>query len=509
MVSENNKRIAKNTLILYFRMMFTMFLSFFTTRLLLQSLGVVNFGLAEVIAGVVSMLSFLSGTLSTASSRFFNFELGKGNFRGLKDVFSQTFLIYLFLALVILLFSETLGLWVLSTKIVIPIDRVAAAHFFFQVSIFSFLMNILSIPFNAIIIAHENMKAYSWISIGEAVLKCLGAYCITLLHYDVLKVYGLLLLLVSGLKIISYLIYCRNKYTECRFSLKFHENRIKELLSFAGWNLIGALSPIINGAILNIVLNNMFGLVVNAARAISNQVTSGISGFTTNFLIATNPQITKYYARNELNQMHALIRNAIRLGFLLMFWISIPVLIETTFILNIWLKNVPEYAVLFVRLAVLVGLLETFYPPLATGVQATGRISLYQGVLGTWYCLGAPLAILFFWLGKGAEYTFIALMIISFGGVFIRGYFLRKYTAFSIKPLVSEFFKPMFIIVPLSYLPPLILEHFMEGGWLRFVLIITTSLIWTGLVIFIFGLKLGERSLLKEKIRSKLQHRKH
>ena len=477
-----------------------MALSFITTRLLLQSLGVDNFGLAEVIAGVVTMLSFLSGTLSTASSRFFTFELGRKNFTGLKDLFSQTILIYALISVLILVFVETLGFWIFSNKIVIPISRYEAALFFYHTSAISFIINIFIIPFNALVIAHENMKTFAWIAVGESILKCLGAYSISLLNFDVLKLYGLLLLALGMIKLIAYLGYCLKNYPESKISFRFQQTRFKELLSFSGWNLIGAISPIINGGILNIILNNFFGLAVNAARSVANQVSHGIGGFTTNFLMAVNPQITKYYAQDNLERMHALIRNAIRIGLLLMLWISIPIFAEMDFILSIWLNKVPEYASIFARLALVIGLMETFYPPLATGIQATGKVALYQGVLGTWYCMGAPIALLFFVLGNGAEYTFVALGIVSFGGIFIRLFFLRLYTKFSIKSLCLELKNVILFILPASCCVPIIITLFMNRGWLRFGLSTILCLSVSALLIYAVGLHKSERDMIREKI---------
>lgn len=383
---SNNRRIAKNTVILYIRMAVSMGLAFFTTRLLLGALGVKDFGLAEVTAGVVGMLGFLSGTLTTASSRFFNFELGKENFAGLRDVFSQTSIIYFAIALAVVLFGKTIGFWILQNRVAILQDRLEAVLFLFQFALFSFALNVLSVPFSALLVAHENMRIYAFLTLGESFFKCGGAVLLAYVNADALKAYGVLLLSLSIAKFLAYGFYCFRKYPESRVTFHWGCRRFRELLSFAGWNLFGSASPLFNGVILNIILNNFFGSAVNAARSVANQVTGGISGFATNFLMAANPQIVKYFAQGNLSQMYELICNAMRIGFLLMFWVSLPVLLETDFILGVWLTKVPEYAGTFVRLAIIVGLLETFYPPLATGVQATGKIAAYQAILTVWVC---------------------------------------------------------------------------------------------------------------------------
>ena len=482
----------------------SMGVAFFTTRLLLGALGVEDFGLAEVTAGVVGMLGFLSGTLTTASSRFFNFELGKENFAGLRDVFSQTSIIYFAIALVVVLFGETVGFWILQNRIAIPEARHEAVSLLFQFALLSFVLNVLSVPFGALLVAHENMRVYAFITLGESFLKCGGAVLISHVDADALKAYGVLLLSLSFVRFFAYVFYGLRKYPESRITFHWGGRRFRELLSFAGWNLFGSVSPIFNGAVLNIILNNFFGSAVNAARSVSNQVTGGISGFTTNFLMAANPQIVKYFAQGNLAQMHGLIRNALRIGFLLMFWVSLPVLLETDFILAVWLSKVPEHAGTFVRLAIVVGLLETFYPPLATGVQATGKIAIYQAVLGLWYCMGLPFSLGFFLFGFGPEFTFVSLMLVSFGGIFIRGFFLRRLTGFSVGMAFAEVFRPIVCAVPLSAAGAVVVkigaEFFFDTGWISFGSVVLGSLAWSAFVISKTALKKGERQMLLAKI---------
>lgn len=509
---SNNRRIAKNTVILYVRMAVSMGVAFFTTRLLLGALGVEDFGLAEVTAGVVGMLGFLSGTLTTASSRFFNFELGKGNLAGLRDVFSQTSIIYFAIALAVVLFGETIGFWILQNRVAIPEARFDAVSFLFQLALFSFALNVLSVPFSALLVAHENMRAYAFVTLGESFLKCAGAVLISLVNADALKAYGVLLFSLSLARLLAYVFYGLRKYPECRVTFRWGARRFRELLSFAGWNLFGSVSPIFNGAILNIILNNFFGSAVNAARSVSNQVTGGISGFTTNFLMAANPQIVKYFAQGNLPQMHELIRNALRIGFLLMFWVSLPVLLETDFILNVWLLKVPDYAVIFVRLAIIVGLLETFYPPLATGVQATGKIAVYQAILGIWYCMGLPFSLGFFLFGFGPEFTFVSLMLVSLGGIFIRGFFLRRLTGFPVGVAFVEVFRPIVRAASLSAAGAFALklgaEFLFDEGWVSFGVIVPGTLAWGAFVILKVALKEGERQMLLEKIKQKIGSRR-
>lgn len=329
---------------------------------------------------------------------------------------------------------------------------------------------------------------------------------------DALKSYGVLLFSLSLARFLAYVFYSLRKYHESRVTFRWGCRRFRELLSFAGWNLFGSVSSIFNGAILNIVLNNFFGSAVNAARSVSNQVTGGISGFTTNFLMAANPQIVKYFAQGNLPQMHGLIRNALRIGFLLMFWISLPVLLETDFILGVWLSNVPDYAVIFVRLAIVVGLLETFYPPLATGIQATGKIAAYQAIVGIWYCMGLPFSLGFFLFGFGPEFAFVSLMLVSFGGIFIRGFFLRRLTGFPVGEAFAEVFRPVVCAVPLSAVGAFALklgaECLFDVGWVSFGVIVPGTLAWSAFVILKVALKDGERQMLLEKIKQKIGRRR-
>lgn len=392
--SENNKRIAKNTLLLYVRMLFMLAVGLYTSRVILHTLGVQDFGIYNVVGGVIAMLGFLQGSLSSASSRYITYDLGKGDMTVMKKTFGNIISIHLILAGIIFILGETIGLWFVMEKLNIPPDRHTAALWVYQFSIFTSMMSIVSVPYNAAIIAHEKMSAFAYISIYEAVAKLVIVYLLLIIPIDKLIVYATLLFLVQCSSRIIYNVYCFRHFEETRAKLAFNKKLFKEIFAFAGWTMNGNLAVIGYTQGLNIVLNLFFGPVVNAARGIAVQVQSISQQFCTNFQMALNPQITKSYAQGDLDYMHKLIITSSKFSFYIMLFIALPLMLEAEQVLHWWLGVVPEHTVNFLRLILCTSLLYTLANPIVISVHATGKLKRFQLIEGTMLLSIVPIAYL-------------------------------------------------------------------------------------------------------------------
>ena len=338
MSESNNKRIAKNTLLLYVRMLFMMVIGLYTSRVILDKLGEVDFGIYNVVGGFVTMFTVISGAMTTATQRFLSFEIGKGKDGNVKGIFSTMIYIHLFLALIILLFGEVVGVWFLNTHMNFPAGRYDAANWVFQLSLLVFILNVINVPYNGALIAYEKMSAFAYFSIFDAVFKLAICYVITLTPYDKLVVYAVLMAVIQVALLTMYFFYCRVKFKDCRFTGRFNKEYGRNVGSFVSWNLIGSLSGIAKEQGVNVVLNMFFGPAVNAARGIAYQVLSKLNGFVTNFQMAMNPQIIKNYASAELDNMYKLVFRGAKFSYLLLLTLSLPIVIEAPLILSLWLK---------------------------------------------------------------------------------------------------------------------------------------------------------------------------
>lgn len=414
--SAANKRIAKNTLLLYFRMLFTMAVGLYTSRVVLNTLGVEDFGIYNVVGGIVVVLSFLNGAMAGATQRFLNMELGCKDYDRLKKVFATSILIHFGASLIVLLLAETIGLWFLNTHLNIIPERMVAANWVYQLSIAAFIVSVISVPYNATIIAHEEMSAFAYIGILEVMLKLAVVLVLAISPFDKLIFYAFLLFVVSVIIRVIYGIYCNRKFEECSMSFwQIEKPLLKSMLSFSSWAIVGNLSYICHTQGVAIIMNLFFGATVNAAQGIANQVNAVVKGFVTNFLQALNPQVVKTYAEKDLDSMHKLVLRGSRISYFLVAFFTIPLVLEAPTILHIWLNNVPEYTVIFVRLVLLLSLFESFASLLSTAQGATGRIRNYQIVLTVIGLFHLPLSYLFYWLGyepQAAMYIYLVLVCI-------------------------------------------------------------------------------------------------
>lgn len=493
-VDTNTHRIAKNTMMLYMRTLFTMFVSLYTSRIVLRALGVDDYGIYGVVGSTVAMFSILSGSLSSAISRFLTFELGRNDKEKLKIVFSTAINVQIVLAIVILLLVETIGLWYVNNKMEIPPDRLFAANWVFQFSIVTFVIGLISVPYNAAIIAHERMSAFAYIGIFEAVAKLLVAYLISVTAMDRLILYGFLLMLIAVIVRLVYGIYCRRKFEECTYLFVYDKKLLKEMTSFAGWNFIGASSSQLMNQGVNLLANNYFGLVVNAARGIATQVDSMLVSFVNNFTTAVNPQITKSYAVGDNEYMYYLIFRSAKFSYFLVMFFAIPIMGETDFLLNLWLDNiVPEHTVAFVRLALVASMIHVVSNPMITAMLATGNIKKYQIVVGGIGMLVLPIAWLFFHWGFPPEMAYMTIIFVFICQLVCRLCLMRSMIGLSIKRFVKEVLLKIAAVSVFAVSIPLILCYCMEDGWQRFLLVGFASVISSGLSIFFIGLGNSER----------------
>ncbi|WP_348717340.1 lipopolysaccharide biosynthesis protein [uncultured Alistipes sp.] len=496
-----NARIAKNTALLYVRMFVLMIMSFFTARITLNALGVTDYGINNVVGGLVSMFYILSNSMTTASGRFLTFGLGQGDLAYLKKIFSMTVNAHGIMAVICFIAIETVGVWFLNHKMTIPPDRLIAANWVLQGSAAVFVIGLLSVPYNAVIIAHEKMTAFAYMSIFEASFKLL--IVIFLLYSS-----GDKLILISILTVVQYLIkqaiywfYCKRNFEECVYVPGWDKALGKQIFSFAGWNLIGSSAQQARNQGVNIVINIFTGPVVNAARGISMQINGIIEHFVDSFMTALNPQIIKYYASGDLTRMHTLIFQGTRLSYYLFMLLSIPIFFEIEQILYIWLGQVPEHTVLFSRLILILTLSGVNAYALSTAQLATGDIKMYQIVLGGLVLLNLPISYFLLRQGVMPEMTVVVAIVISQICMLARLWFLRS----SIKLSIRKFFKYVYFnmleVLFIAALPPAVCYYMLDPGFLRVFVLGLTSLAASVLTIYFVGCNRGERLLVLDYVK--------
>lgn len=499
--AENSKRIAKNTLLLYFRMLLMMIVSLYTSRIVLKALGVEDFGIYNVVGGAVAMFNVLSGSLSSAISRFITFELGKNDEEKLKKVFSSSVTIQFVLAVFIVIIAELVGVWFINEKMNIAIERLSAANWVFHFSILTFIVNLISVPYNAAIIAHERMSAFAYISILEVLGKLSIAYFIIISPIDRLVFYSLLMWLVAVIIRFVYAFYCKRNFEECDYHFIWDKQLIKQMFSFAGWNFIGSSSAILRDQGGNIILNLFFGTTINAARGIAYQVYSAIYSFITNFMTAINPQITKSYATADYTYMMKLIYKGSRFASYLLFMLSLPVLINADYLLHLWLGIVPQYTVLFVRLILIFALSESISGPLITAQLATGNIRNYQLLVGGLQMLNLPLSFVVLNCGGAPEFVFIIAIIISQLCLACRLFMLRSMINLSVRIFIKKVYANILLVFFIASIFPVCLSLYLGENLLNFFVLISVSVISSSLTILYVGCSNTERLYLLEKIR--------
>lgn len=497
--STNNKRIAKNSLLLYVRMLFIMGVTLFTSRVILQALGVEDYGIYNVVGGFVSMFALISNSMTAAIGRFITFELGKGNRSNIGAVFSTSVIIQMTIAMIVVLLSEAIGVWFLNTQMTIPADRIYAANWVFQLSIITFAINLISVPYNATIIAHEHMGAFAYISSLDAVLKLLVAYLIFKSPIDKLIYYAALMCMLSILIRFIYTLYCRKHFQDCKLQWKLDRPLIKEIFGFAGWNFIGAGSGILRDQGVNVLLNIFCGPIVNAARGIAMQVNSAVQHFATSFTTALNPQITKSYAGGDKEYSFKLVFQGSKLAYLLLYIVSLPIIIEAPTILNLWLGEVPEYTIAFVRLVIIYGLTEGISYPLITLMLATGNIRNYQILVGGTQMLNFPLSYLLLKFGASPEYTFVVSIAVALGSLFLRLIMLKRMIELPVIRFMRSVVLKVIIVSLTSFPLPLLSALYFETSITRVLMTTSISVVSVMFSSLFLGCSQKERTFIIEK----------
>ena len=477
-----------------------MVVSLYTSRVILNALGVEDFGIYNVVGGVVAMFTVISGSLSAAISRFITYELGKGDQSKLNKIFSASVTIQLALSLIIVVLIESVGVWFMNAKMTIPVDRMVAANWVLQFSIITFVINLISVPYNAAIIAHERMSAFAYISILEAVCKLTIAFLIMVSPMDKLVFYAILMCAVSVLIRFTYGHYCKKHFTECTYHFHWDKNILKKMFGFAGWNFIGASSAVLRDHGGNIVINLFYGPSVNAARGIAIQVNNAIMGFVSNFMTALNPQITKSYASGDREYLMTLLFQGARLSFYMLLLLSLPVLVNTHYILVIWLKLVPEHAVLFVQLILIFAMSESISNPLITAMLATGKIRNYQIVVGGLQMMNLPISYVCLRLGCIPETVLIVAIVISQCCLAARLYMLRGMIGLSSIQYLKKVYFNVIVVALLSLAVPGLLSKCVDESFLSFVLLSLVAVVCTVIVEFYVGCNGKERAFVIEKM---------
>ena len=407
----STRRIAKNAVMLYIRMFFTMIVGLYTSRVVLNTLGVEDYGTYGVVGGVVAMLGFLNASMSGATSRFLTFELGRGDKKRLADTFSSALIVHIGIALIVFVLAETVGLWFLTHKLVIPEGRMTAAHWVYQLSILSAMLGITQVPYNATIIAHEKMDVYAYVEILNVTLKLLIVYLLTIGNFDKLILYATLVFAVSALIMMVYRIYCIRHFSESHFHWTWDKTILTPLISFSGWNLYGNMGGIFHQQGTNFVINFFFGVVMNAAVSIGLTVANTVSQFASNVMIAFRPQIIKKYSVGDKEGMSALTILAIKIIMFIYCLVAIPVFIEVHNLLEIWLVDVPEHSAVLCRLFLISIFFETIRYLLIIDIHATGNVKLVSFIAGTVFMLIPFVTYFLFYLGLNVNAAYITLII--------------------------------------------------------------------------------------------------
>lgn len=510
---DRQKRIARNTMLLYCRMLLLLFVGLYTSRVVLGALGIDDYGIYNAVGGVVSIFSVVSAALTSAISRFLTFELGKpdSSARRLRLIFRNSMKIQTMMAGVIILLAETVGLWYLNTRMNIPDGRLTAANWVLQFSLLTFAINLISIPFNAAIIAHEKMKAFAYIGVFEGMAKLAVAFLLLVAPTDRLIFYAALMCAVALLVRMTYGIYCRKSFEECRRTVENSDGTpsdntettgslLRQMLSFAGWNFIGASSAVLRDHGGNLLINAFCGTAVNAARGVTIQLSSTVQAFVSNFMTALNPQITKSYAAGDIEYTERLVFKGARLSFFLLMILSFPLMMNMDFVLSVWLKEVPPHASEFAMLTLIFAMSESLSNPLITLQLATGDIKKYQITVGGLQLLNVPISWALLARGTDPECVLMVAIALSQICLFARLALLRSMAGLDIRTYLKSVYVRVLMTAGLSIWIPILTQPHLPQGWGGFV---TSCAICVALCctwIWVYGLENDEKALIEEKI---------
>lgn len=507
-VHENNKRIAKNTAWLYIRMLVSMSVLLYTSRVILQTLGVEDYGIYNIVGGVVAMFSFISATMAGATSRFLTYELGKSNQEKLIETFSSSFWVHVIIGVIVAVLVETIGLWFLNNKMLIPENRVIAAHVVFQISILSTFVSITQVPYNAVLIAHEKMDVYAYVEMANVFLKLAILYLLVILNYDKLILYGLLMFVVSFGIAMFYRYYGHSHYAECKIKAKWSPEIVKPMLAFSGWDLYGNMSVTARTQGVSMLLNVFFGPVMNAAAGIATSVQGAVAAFASNIATAVRPQIIKNYAQGNYAAMSSLINNACRCIFWIMALLVIPICTEIDYILSLWLDVVPQWTSVFCILTLWFSVFSNMSFIVVTGVHAYGNIIRPSLINGTLYLLVIPISYVVFQLGGDAWVSYLVNCMAVIIGLMSNVYTLHMYVpCFSVKTFVSRVLSRCMLLVLIGIGISVTITATMAEGFLRLMITGICSTIIIGGYGWFLMLSKNFRAVIVNQIKKKVWKR--
>ena len=503
--SSSTKRIAKNTLMLYFRQILIMLVSLYTVRVVLATLGEEDYGIYNVVAGVVTMFSFLSGSMASATQRFFSYALGEGSEEKLKTIFSVNLLVYIGIALIAVILLETIGMWFVHDKLNVPQNRLDSVVLLFHLSVFSFVCTIFSSPFMAIIIAHEDMQLYAYISIVDTALKLCLVFVLGVISYDRLVSYGALLAIVSGINTIIYVIVCVRMYVECQFR-RFHWNKglFREICSFTGWSLFGQLTTVGRAQAVTVLINQMFSPLVVASRSVASQVTGAVNVFATNFNTGMYPAIIKNYASNNKDEMFSLLFRGCKLCFFLIWIFALPLFVEMEYVLNLWLVNSPDGVVLFTRLAIIEVVINAICLPLGTAARAPGKMRKYELSLGSIQVgIFVTDLILFRFFSASAHIVYVVAAVGNLVMMLVRLVLIKESLCFPVKKFVVQVLGRLFIVGCVSGCVAWFVGELMSNDFFGIVCSVLVIIAFSILAMGMMGLSSQERVFIVSKIKGR------
>ncbi|WP_244279204.1 lipopolysaccharide biosynthesis protein [Flavobacterium saccharophilum] len=479
--------------------------SLYTSRVVLNALGIEDYGVYSIVGGIVTLFSFFNSAMTSSTQRFLAFDIGKNDLEQLKKTFNATLNIHIAIALFVLILAETIGLWFVNNKLNLPLDRLIAANWVYQFSILTFLLGILQVPYDALIVAHEKMNIYAYMSFAEAGLKLLIVYLLVVFVFDKLILYAVLLFVVTFIVRSGHKYYCKRNYKESKYQFYYDKTYYKVLLSYSGWNLFGNIAGVARGQGVNILLNLFFGTVLNAAYGITMQLQVAVQTFVNNFQMAVNPQIIKNYAAGNIDQCNKLIFQSSKLSYFLMLIIVCPVIFNIDFILKIWLKTPPDFTSKFIILCLINLLIDCISGPIMTGVQATGNIKFYQIIVGTLVFLNLPISFFLLKIYKNPELVFFTSILISIFSLIFRLFFYKKYLQISISSFLKQVVLKLFLV---SFLSIIIIFMFNKYIFLEneFILALTKLVVIIFIIIiiiFLLGINNDERFFIFNTISKK------
>ena len=502
----NNKRIAKNTVFLYIRMLLIMIVTFYTSRIVLDVLGEEDYGIYGVVGSIVAMFGFFSSTLSATCQRYFSYELGRGNIAELVKMFKLNMSVFIVFSLIVFVFAETVGLWFVNTHLTIPHERMPAMNWVFQCAIITFIAHIAIVPYKALIIAYEKMSAFAYISILEVMLSLLAVCSLYFFGSDKLILYGVLLCLNNIAITYGYYYYCKKNFKECRYSFYWDKNRIREVVSYSGWHILGSLSVMVKNQGVNILLNMFFNPVVNAARALAFQIMVGVDSLGNNFFMAVKPQIYKLYACRDMKGLNDLIIRSSKMCFFLIFIIALPVILNTEDILSIWLKEVPDNTILFTKLVLINAIIDSINGPAIAAALSTAKIKKFEIITGGLMILNLPIAYAALSLGAAPEIAFYISIAIAILTIVIRAYILRTLVELSVYEYLIRMCIPLSLVAGVCFVLGSLCSFDFSEPLVRVIVSGFISLCITVVLFYALGLNKSERTLLRNFVLKKINY---